>query len=116
MSKLTVTANQHSQILEALNASMDSAFGEGVQITPATPYLDPVVGYLTKLKTKERKGFKDTFKQVFATLVSTMNWDRPGVGTPAVPVVVPLVKLTGGGSNGSLTIVGGLIVAVTPPT
>lgn len=116
MSKLTVTANQHSQILEALNASMDDAFGEGIQISPTTPYLDAVVGYLTKLKSKERKGFKDTFKQVFATLVTTMNWDRPGVGTPAAPVVVPLVKLTGGGANGSLTIIGGLIVAKTDPT
>lgn len=116
MPKLTLTQNQHDLIFEAMTTPMDSAFGDGIQTAPSTPYIEPVPGYLTKLKSKERTGFKDLFKQVFATLVSTMNWDRPGVGTPATPVTITLVKLTGGGANGSLTIVGGLIVAVVNPT
>lgn len=116
MAKHTITANQHALILEAMTTAMDNAFGEGVQVSPTTPYLDPTTGYLTRLKPKERKGFKDTFKQLFSTLISTMNWDRPGLGTPSSPVVVPLAKLTGGGTNGSLTIVGGLIVARVDPT
>lgn len=38
------------------------------------------------------------------------------LGGGVTSATIPLAKLTGGGSNGSLTIVNGIITSVTPPT
>jgi hypothetical protein len=35
---------------------------------------------------------------------------------PGITVTVPLAKLTAGGTNGSLTIIKGIITAITNPT
>lgn len=58
---------------------------------------------------------------VFLTGYSALTGDfaassPPGIGTIASPVTVILAKLTGGGSNGSLTVINGLITNYVPPS
>jgi hypothetical protein len=113
MSALNLTANQHT-LLETFNSIVDSAFGFGITYT-SIPYIDPQKNW-NNLRAKDRDLIHTGFKQTFALLLAGLKIDTTGVGTPASPVVVPLAKLTGGGSNGSLTIVGGLVIAVTNPT
>lgn len=113
MSALDLTANQHT-LLETFDAIVDSAFGSGITYT-SLPYI-PKQNNWNNLRSKDRDLIHAGFKQTIALLLAALFIDRVGLGTPAAPVTVPLAKLTGGGSAGSLTVIGGLIVAKTDPT
>lgn len=116
MAALDITSNQKTLILDPVDATIDSAFADGVQIPPSTAVLAPLTGYKTRLATAYKVLSRDSFRSVLAAFAATMGFDKPGLGTAATPVVVPLAKITGGGTDGSLTIVGGLIVARVNPT
>ena len=51
---------------------------------------------------------------VTGNLNVTGNYER--AGTPGISAVIPLAKLTGGGSNGSITFLGGIATAYSAPT
>jgi hypothetical protein len=51
---------------------------------------------------------------VTGNLNVTGNYER--AGTPGISAVIPLAKLTGGGTNGSITFLGGIATAYSAPT
>ncbi len=116
MAKLDITANQKTLVLDTTNTGLESSFAEGVQTPGPTPAYDEMKFYADRLRTADKVVIKNTFLQVFAAFIKAMGFDQPGVGTAGTPIVIPLAPLTGLGSSGSLTIVGGLIVAHTDPT
>lgn len=102
MAKLSITTNQKDLILEPMDASLESAFQEGVETPGPTAYLDAMPGY-KPLKAIYKTMLKSIFKAVSAAYVKAMGFDQPGVGTADVPVEIPV-------TDGSITVVGGLII------
>lgn len=115
MAKLPISTNQKTTVIDPVNANLETAFLEGVEATGSVAVLEGMPSYV-KINDYGKTVTKDTFRQVIAAFIKIMGFDRPGIGTGDAPIVVPLAKVTGGGTDGSLTIVGGLIVARVNPT
>ena len=94
---------------------LENSFATGVVSTGPYPFLAPAPFY-DRVRAVDKQVDKDWCRDILASLIYGLGMNQPGQGTGAIPVVVPLNKITGGGSPGSLTIIGGLIVAKTDPT
>lgn len=105
MAALTVTAQQAAAIT-GLAAEMETALSGGIEQTGPIPVLGPAVGF-DKLPSVVKTSIKFIFQSCFGAILTT---------TAGISGTVPLAKLTGGGSNGSLTFVNGMLTAKTDPT
>ncbi len=110
-----ITENQKTTILEPVDTKLELAFSEGVTSPGPVDYL-PAVPLYGRVRAKDKVVTRDWVLSVLASLVSTMGFDQPGLGTAAAPVVIPIGPLSDGGSPGSITVVGGLVVDRVDPT
>jgi hypothetical protein len=78
------------------------------KITPPPPRGGPVLEVDKDGNISEQSPFQLIWQRWFGNLATNLS--------PGVSGTVTLVKLTGGGSNGSLTFVNGVITAFTAPT
>lgn len=113
MASLDLTVNQQT-LLETLNNIVDEAFGTGITVASA-PYI-PGQKNWDNLRELDRTAIHVGFKQTVALIIAALGIDQVGLGTPSAPVVVALAPLNENGTPGSLTIIGGLIVAKVDPT
>jgi hypothetical protein len=112
VAKLTITTNQ-AGVISALVTYIEDAFREGVEDGAATAVTAALQQY-TQVPSGERFKVRDPFRSVLAALLKAANIPRALPNT--VSGTVTLAKLTGGGANGSLTFVDGLITAFVAPT
>lgn len=107
MTILSVDAQQASAIT-GVAAKLDDAFSDGVQQTgaPPTPVLPAAVGF-DKLPSVVKTAVKAITQSTYAAMVKQ---------NAGLSVTVSLAKLTGGGSNGSLTFVNGILTAKVDPS
>ena len=54
--------------------------------------------------------------RIFQSWLAGITKGNNSLASSGVNAVIPLAKLTGGGANGSLTFVNGILTAFTPPT
>jgi hypothetical protein len=111
MSALVITDLQATAINDLFN-SLESAFLSSV-VTESVQVLPAMTGYNT-LTPDQKAQVKDVFLSVLAAFLYTIN--IPGELATGISTTVTLAKLTGGGSNGSFTVVNGLITAYSAPT
>lgn len=106
MAKLTVTTSQKT-LVNALDALLEEALAEGVQDGALVEVVQPLSHYTDLDSATIRPSVRDSYRSVFAAYVSACA---------GLTTTVPLAKLTGGGSNGSLTFTNGILTAKSDPT
>jgi hypothetical protein len=116
-SALQVTTNQNTGILtpmkDVVTGTLAEALAGGVNIPGPTQVIAPLFtpfqwGFLNS---SQQQQAVDAFRATFAAFISTMNFDQVGLGTAGSPLVIGYNKSAGG--TGTLTFVGGLLVAST---
>ena len=116
-SALAVSTNQNTDILtpmrDVVTGTLAEALAGGVDIPGPTQVISPLFtpfqwGFLTSAQQQQAI---DAFRATLAAFISTMNFDRVGLGTAGSPLVIGYDK--SGGGTGTLTFVGGLLVAST---
>jgi len=113
MAKLVVTADQETGLI-TLEGDLELAFAMGVEDEFAQPIYDPMPLYDNPDVQAVKDGVKGPFKSLVAAMLVAFNIKRAlpvGISTTVI-----LAKITGGGSNGSLTFVDGILTAKTDPT
>lgn len=113
MAKLVVTADQETGLV-TLEGDLELAFSMGVEDTLANPVYDPMPLYDDPAVQAVKDGVKGPFKSLVAAMLVAFNIKRAlptGISTTVI-----LAKITGSGSNGSLTFVDGILVSKTDPT
>lgn len=109
-SPLSISSNQNSSILAPLNTTMSEALGGGVDIPGPTVLIPGLTGWNT-LPTAQQQTAIDTFRQTLAAFIVAMGFDQVGLGSAGTPKVVSYIKPDT--STGTLTFIGGLLVAST---
>lgn len=115
MAKLSITDNQYAQVIVPVDPHLENAFAEGVT-APSAPNALAKMDRYTDLTNADRSLVKDSFRTIIAAILKVLNIDKP---LPAVKFsgTIALAKLTPDtGTNGSFTVVDGIITAYTPPT
>lgn len=123
MAKLRISDNQKSLIITAIDAHLENAFLNGVDTESTATVLEEMDKYdelsttpVAPATRSERAQVKDVFRQIVAAVVKVLEIDRPLPATKFSGTVA-LRKLTDvTGTDGSLTVVDGIITAYTPPT
>lgn len=113
MSVLQLSAGQ-SQIISDIDQYLQSAFGYGVENNSSTLIIPAITDYLT-LTSSQQDLVKDVFKSLISAYVYGSNIPSEQPSTTYTGNVT-LAKLTTLGSNGSLTVVNGLITAYSAPS
>jgi hypothetical protein len=113
MSALQLSSGQ-SQIIADIDQFLQSAFGYGVENNSLSQIVAPITNYLT-LTSSQQDMVKDIFKSLISAYVYTSNIPAEQPVT-TFSGTVALARLTGLGSDGSLTVVNGLITAYVAPT
>lgn len=113
MSILTITTGQ-AAIITATDPYLDQAFQNGVQDNLNNLILNPMLDY-DKLSNTNKTSVRNIFESAIAALIKALN--IPGIW-PATRFTgtVTIAKITGGGSNGSLTFTDGILTARTDPS
>ena len=111
---LTITASQASEVVTPTDANISQAFLNGV-ISGSTAILDAIPQFNT-LSSAQQAQVRDIYDLWVAALIKTLNLQHVFANPVPGTVVIPLVKLTGPGTNGSLTFTNGLLVAYVAPT
>lgn len=110
---LVITADQEASI-DTLEGDLEQAFSLGVQDQAAVPVLPPMPYYSTPDVQAVKQGVKDPFKSLVAAMMVALN--IKGSLPVGLSTTVTLAKLTGMGTNGSLTFVDGILVSKVDPT
>lgn len=105
MAVLTVDAQQAAAVT-GLAAKMEDAFASGVEQAGPVVVLPPSVGF-DKLASVVKTAMKAINQSTYAAILKQ---------NAGLSVTVSLAKLTGGGANGSLTFVNGILTAKVDPT
>src|SRR5712671_4842192 len=98
MAALNVNSNQAAAIT-GLAAQMETALSEGIEQTGPIAVLGPAIGF-DKLPSVVKVSIKFIFQSCFGAMLKQ---------TAGLSTTVTIAKLTGGGSNGSLTFVNGIL-------
>lgn len=105
MAAITVDAQQAAAIT-GIGSKVDDAFSDGVEQAGPIVVLPPAIGF-DKLPSVVKTAVKAITQSTFAAMVKQFA---------GISGTVTLVKLTGGGANGSLTFVNGILTAKVDPT
>jgi hypothetical protein len=112
---LSVTAGQ-SALLAAIDTAFETALLEGVVYTPALPAspveVVPRLNQYDQVRAELHAAVRSSFEAVVAAYLVSASLPGP-VG---VTGAVTLAKVTGGGTDGSLTFTNGIITAFVAPT
>lgn len=107
MAALDITASQQV-VIDATDQYVEDAFLEGV--SQGASLVIPGLKDYDKVKTADRPLVRRSFRSAMAALLKAMGW---GSG---LTTTVTLAKITGGGTDGSLTFTNGILTAKVDPT
>jgi hypothetical protein len=113
-SSALILGSGQSTLIGALDPNIEIAFSQGVIDNTFTQIVPPIPSY-SLVPIANHPLVRDPFDDEWASFISTSNINE------AFPVVkftgtITLEKLTGLGTNGSITYVGGYATAVVNPT
>jgi hypothetical protein len=114
-SPLALLSADQATIIDNVDAYLNQAFLSGVtdqsggQLVPQVPALQQYGTLSSALQTQTQAAMRSGF----SALLVAMNYSLPVGGASGT---ITLAKLTGGGSNGSITVSNGIITAFTNPT
>lgn len=112
MAKLSISADQASAVT-ASQAHLEDAFATGTVVPPATPVLPPTPLY-KDIPLLARLQIKWIYQSFIAAILDVLNIRRPLPNS--ISPAVSTAKLTGGGTDGSLVFVDGMLISKTDPT
>lgn len=115
-SPLSITTNQNSLLTllaDVVTGTVAEAQVGGVNAPGPTQIIAPIFSSAqwASLTTAQKQLSVDMVRAGFAALLVAMNIDRIGLGTAGAPKVISFMKPDS--STGTMTFVGGLLVAST---
>jgi hypothetical protein len=123
MAKLDISSSQKTTVIDPLDAYLQSAMAEGVQVTGGTPQVLSPLKLFANLPTAIRQQTRDSYRMVFAALIKMLGIDKPLTAPSQVSgyvsgtVTIPLRRLTDvTGTQGSLTFTDGVLTGYVAPT
>lgn len=112
MAKLLLTIAQSSNVITPIDEHLENALAEGVMAV-TQEIVPPMEKYAT-LETTQKTGVKNTFRQIVAALIKTLNITgqfAPGAFTSGLTTTVGFKKQDG--TNGVLTFTNGVLTNVS---